>query len=120
MQQSSQHVLCLSRPTQEKSHGGYQQLHLDSQRSLASHSIDEHFQSVGGSGNSLPIHTQQPEQSLPALVKEAVEYLDLSLVNRSGFTVVQYNYQEMLGSIITQCQACFYLLKRQFYSKVQF
>lgn len=70
VQQPSKHVLCLSRPAQKQPHGGRQQLHLDAQRGLAPHSVDEHLQRVGGAGNSLPIHAQQPQQGLPALMED--------------------------------------------------
>lgn len=69
VQQSSEHVLRLSRPAQKQPHGGRQQLHLDPQRGLTPHSINEHLQRVGSTGHSLTIHAQQPQQGLPALME---------------------------------------------------
>ena len=70
VQQSSKHILCLSRPAHKQSHGGRQQLHLHSQRGFTPNSINEHLQRVGGTRHLLPINTQQPQQSLPALMQD--------------------------------------------------
>lgn len=69
VQQSSEHVLSLSRSAQKQPHCGRQQFQLHSQRGLAPHSIYERLQCVGGAGHSLPIHSQQPQQGLPALME---------------------------------------------------
>lgn len=75
MQQSSQHVLHLSWPQQEQPHGSRQQLHLHCRRRFAPDAVDEALQGVGGARDLLPIHAQQPQQGLFALVQTEEEEL---------------------------------------------